>query len=73
MGEISNHSKYAQLSVISMRGCEEITAKIDWYLRKFREGYENEETYITHIRCPRFGSGEANGTRTRCLYHLRYV
>ncbi|MCR4718388.1 MAG: ribose-phosphate pyrophosphokinase [Firmicutes bacterium] len=59
MGEISNHSKYAQLSVISMRGCEEITAKIDWYLRKFREGYENEETYITHIRCPRFGSGEA--------------
>jgi ribose-phosphate pyrophosphokinase len=42
-----------------MRGCEEITAKIDWYLRKFREGYENEETYITHIHCPRFGSGEA--------------
>ena len=59
MGETSNHSTYAQLSVISMRGCEEITAKIDWYLRKFREGYENEQTYITHIHCPRFGSGEA--------------
>ncbi len=53
------HSTYAKLSVISMRGCEEITAKIDWYLRKFREDYENEETYITHIHCPRFGSGEA--------------
>lgn len=59
MGETSSHSTFAQLSVISMRGCEEITAKIDWYLRKFREGYENEETYITHIHCPRFGSGEA--------------
>ena len=60
MGENSNkHSTFAKLSVISMRGCEEITAKIDWYLRKFREDYENEETYITHIHCPRFGSGEA--------------
>ncbi len=59
MGETSSHSTYAQLSIISMRGCEEITAKIDWYLRKFREGYENEQTYITHIHCPRFGSGEA--------------
>lgn len=55
----STHSTYAQLSVISMRGCEEITAKIDWYLRKFREDYENKDSYITHIHCPRFGSGEA--------------
>ena len=59
MGDSSNHSSFGKLSIISMRGCEEITAKIDWYLRKFREGYENEQTYITHIRCPRFGSGEA--------------
>ena len=59
MGESSNHSAFGKLSVISMRGCEEITAKIDWYLRKFREGYENEQSYITHIHCPRFGSGEA--------------
>ena len=59
MGESSNNSAFGKLSVISMRGCEEITAKIDWYLRKFREGYENEPTYITHIHCPRFGSGEA--------------
>ena len=59
MEENSNSPTFAQLSVISMRGCEEITAKIDWYLRKFREGYENKETYITHIHCPRFGSGEA--------------
>ena len=59
MGDSSNHSSFGKLSVISMRGCEEITAKIDWYLRKFREGYENEQSYITHIHCPRFGSGEA--------------
>ena len=59
MGDSANHSSFGKLSVISMRGCEEITAKIDWYLRKFREEYENEESYITHIHCPRFGSGEA--------------
>ena len=50
---------YGQLSIISMRGCEEITDKIDWYLRQFRKDYDDSETYITHIKCPRFGSGEA--------------
>ncbi len=55
----SNKPIYGQLSIISMRGCEEITDKIDWYLRQFRKEYEDEESYITHIKCPRFGSGEA--------------
>lgn len=50
---------YGQLSIISMRGCEEITDKIDWYLRQFRKDYDDAESYITHIKCPRFGSGEA--------------
>ena len=59
MEQSSKKPIYGQLSVISMRGCEEITDKIDWYLRQFRKEYENEETYITHIKCPRFGSGEA--------------
>ncbi len=59
MESLSNKPIYGQLSIISMRGCEEITDKIDWYLRQFRKEYENEETYITHIKCPRFGSGEA--------------
>ncbi len=58
-GTSSNKPIYGQLSIISMRGCEEITDKIDWYLRQFRKDYENEESYITHIKCPRFGSGEA--------------
>lgn len=50
---------YGQLSIISMRGCEEITDKIDWYLHQFRKEYDDSESYITHIKCPRFGSGEA--------------
>ena len=40
-----------------MKGCEGITAKIDEYLRAFR-GYEDTETYVTHVTCPRFGTGE---------------
>lgn len=46
-----------KLSIISMRGCEEITSKIDWYLKQFRPD-EECETYVTHIKCPRFGTGE---------------
>ncbi len=49
---------FGKLSIISMRGCEEITSKIDWYLKQFRKEYEDEETYVTHITCPRFGTGE---------------
>ncbi|MDD6214250.1 MAG: ribose-phosphate pyrophosphokinase [Firmicutes bacterium] len=50
---------FGQLSIISMRGCEEITNKIDWYLKQFRKDYDSCDSYITHIKCPRFGSGEA--------------
>ena len=50
---------FGKLSIISMRGCEEITSKIDMYLKQFRKDYENADTYITHITCPRFGTGEA--------------
>ena len=46
-----------KLSIISMKGCEEITAKIDDYLKKFRE-FENVDTYVTHVNCPRFCTGE---------------
>lgn len=47
-----------KLSVISMKGCEEFTSRIDYYLKQFRKEYENQETYVTHITCPRFGTGE---------------
>ena len=46
-----------KLSIISMRGCEEITAKIDSYLKRFR-GNADSETYVTQVNCPRFGTGE---------------
>jgi len=50
---------YGKLTVICMKGCEELADKIDWYLKKFRESREHEDTYIAKIKCPRFGSGEA--------------
>ena len=49
-----------KLSVISMKGCEEFTAKIDWYLRQMHSE-DNVETYVTHVTCPRFGTGEGKG------------
>ncbi len=47
-----------KLSIISMKGCEEFTKGIDHYLKRFRT-YENYETYVTNVHCPRFGTGEA--------------
>lgn len=47
-----------KLSVIGMKGCEDITSKIDYYLKNFRAD-ENEDTYVTHVNCSRFGTGEA--------------
>lgn len=47
-----------KLSVIGMKGCEDITARIDYYLKAFR-GDSSENTYVTHVTCPRFGTGEA--------------
>ncbi|MBE7044301.1 MAG: ribose-phosphate pyrophosphokinase [Ruminococcaceae bacterium] len=56
--EMKNTPIVGKLSIISMRGCEEITGKIDWYLKQFRKEYEEIDTYVTHINCPRFGTGE---------------
>ena len=57
--ENQKRESFGKLSIISMRGCEEITSKIDMYLKQFRSEYEDVDTYITHITCPRFGTGEA--------------
>ena len=46
-----------KLTIISMKGCEGFTSKIDSYLKQMRP-YETDETYVTHIQCPRFGTGE---------------
>ncbi len=56
---MEKNSTFGKLTIIGMNGCEEITDKIDYYLKKFREDYDDSETYIAHIKCPRFGTGEA--------------
>lgn len=50
-----------KLTIIGMPGCEELTEKIDRYLKSFRKDFENNDTYIAKVACPRFGSGEAKG------------
>ena len=59
MAEYKSEEKsvYGKLSIISMKGTEEIAARIDAYLKRFR-GFEDDESYIIHVNCPRFGSGE---------------
>ncbi len=49
-----------RLGVIGMKGCEEMTYKINEHLRKFNEGKNDEiESFIIPSNCPRFGTGEA--------------
>lgn len=49
-----------RLGVIGMKGCEEMTYKINEHLKKFNEGKENiADTFVIPINCPRFGTGEA--------------
>ncbi len=57
MSTMENNPIYGKLSIISMKGAEDITAKIDRYLKSFRT-FEDEESYVTHVTCPRFGTGE---------------
>lgn len=45
-----------KLSVITMKGCEQFTARIDEYLKSMR--CDDVDTYVTHVTCPRFGTGE---------------
>ncbi len=52
------HTPYGDLAIISMRGCEDISSKVDHYLKQWRNA-EEEETYVVKPNCPRFGTGEA--------------
>lgn len=58
------------LSIIGMKGCEEIASKIDYYLKEWRQdengviysdGTGPFKTFLLNTKCPRFGSGEAKG------------
>lgn len=52
---------YGELSVIGMRGCEDFTEQVDYYLKEWRRHDETDGTFIVEASCPRFGSGEAKG------------
>lgn len=50
-----------KLTVISMKGCEKFAEQIDYYLKSMRSDIEDVDTYIAHVHCPRFGTGEGKG------------
>ena len=54
-------SLYGELSVIGMRGCEEFVSQVDTYLKEWRR-HDSDGTFLIDSSCPRFGSGEANGS-----------
>ena len=50
-------SLYGELTVIGMKGCERFAERVDYYLKEWRR-HGGESTYLAHVDCPRFGSGE---------------
>lgn len=54
------HTPFGELAIISMKGCEEISTKVDNYLQQWR-GVPSDNTFIIPSSCPRFGTGEAKG------------
>ena len=62
------------LSIIGMKGCEEMAAKVDAYLAEWRGSRHGElmkdgdfigycrDSYLLKASCPRFGDGEAKGS-----------
>ena len=53
-----NDHIYGDLSVISMRGCEDFVAQVDAYLQEWRR-HDPDSSFVADVVCPRFGSGEA--------------
>ena len=61
MSEINfKHTPFGDLAIISMRGCEDISSKVDYYLKQWR-GAEEDQSFVIPANCPRFGTGEAKG------------
>ena len=54
------HLPHGDLAIITMKGCEKIAEKVDYYLMQWR-GMPDEHTFLIHPECPRFGTGEAKG------------
>ncbi len=52
------HTPYGDLAIISMRGCEDISSQVDFYLKQWRE-IDDDQSFVIDANCPRFGTGEA--------------
>ena len=52
------HTPYGDLAIVSMKGCEDMASKVDYYLKQWRDIPE-DETFVVTPNCPRFGTGEA--------------
>lgn len=52
------HTPYGDLAIISMRGCEDISSQVDFYLKQWR-GIDDDQSFVIDANCPRFGTGEA--------------
>ena len=58
MASISfKHTPFGDLAIVSMRGCEDLSKKVDYYLTQWRET-PDEHSFIVQASCPRFGTGE---------------
>ena len=52
------HTPYGDLAIVSMRGCEQMAANVDYYLKQWRNIPE-DQSFVVTPSCPRFGTGEA--------------
>ena len=52
----SKHTPFGDLAIVSMRGCEDISSRVDYYLKQWKN---TEDTFVINPICPRFGTGEA--------------
>ena len=52
------HTPYGDLALISMRGCEDISSQVDYYLKQWRD-IDEDQSFVIDANCPRFGTGEA--------------
>ena len=53
------HTPYGDLAIISMRGCEDISSQVDFYLKQWRNIEDDDQSFVIDANCPRFGTGEA--------------
>jgi len=58
----SSRDIYGSLGIVGMRGCESLTAGVDYYLKNWRKNEADaRDSYMVKVACPRFGTGEGKG------------